>query len=260
MTHKGPRPVAWKDLDAEQRSCLQAISAAAEMRRDTDLRAWSEAQRARDLGVPERMIADCLKVSRATLQRQLAQRFPTLTDSKPPVATAPAVTALDQPPSQPAHATVAPAITLTPAKRPPSREETDTLEDLELSPASTWQPRHRPAASTDTLKDLSADPTSTRQPPPDEEPDTWSPRCVREAEGSELLLIVSKEVSAMSDEDVLACYETLNDMNRRALAEYLRDQQLHDQHSNEALMRFAVLLHQLHVRLQHAPRCSNLPQ
>ena len=108
MTHKGTPPGRLEGPRRRAALCLQAISAAAEMRRDTDLRAWSEAQRARDLGVPERMIADCLKVSRATLQRQLAQRFPTLTDSKPPVATAPAVTALDQPPSQPAHATVAP--------------------------------------------------------------------------------------------------------------------------------------------------------
>ena len=76
MTHKGPRPVTWKDLDAAQRACLQTISTAYEKRRDADILAWSEARRARDLDVPERLVAERLEVSRATLQRQLSQRFP----------------------------------------------------------------------------------------------------------------------------------------------------------------------------------------
>ena len=248
MAHKGPRRVAWRDLDAEQRSCLQAISAAVENRQDAELRSWSEARRARDLGVPERMVAESLDVSRATLRRQLARRGAAPTTGEPPTTTAP-----NQPPSQPAQGTIAPALMRDPTLRRPSRQETAAREDLGLSPASTGQRRNRPVNPAGALREVAPAPGATRQPPSEERPEAWSPRCVIEAEGSELLPIVSDDVAAMSDDDVLAYWGALNDANRRALTKYLRDQQLHDQHSDKALMRLAVLLHRLHVRLRDAP-------
>lgn len=273
MTHKGPLPVAWADLDSEQRACLQTISTAREKRRDADLLAWSEARRARDLDVPERMIAERLQVSRATLQRQLARRFAPTPDDKPPTAAT-----LQQLPSQPARIAISAAVDAAPTRGPLLDGQADPHDDRAVEPP-TQQPTHQPAETTHSHQDLTAEPTPTRQPlldgeldPPEDltaEPtptrqpladravDVWSARCLAEAAESELLPMLSEFVSAMPHEDVLGYWNALDDANRQALTEYCHDNPLHGQHDREATRRFAVMLHQLHVRLRHARRPSS---
>ena len=258
--------MAWRDLDREQRACLRTISKAWENRRDADFLAWAEARHARDLNVPERMIAERLQVSRTTLQRQLAQRFPTVPDENPSDATP-----LDLLPNEPPQVTVPPAVEPAPIARPTRTETTDAHRDLALKTTPTRQPPHQTPETTDATEDAAdagtvavqrphqpagttnppekpaAEPAPTLRLPPEEEVGIWSRSCVRDARASELLTILTERVEAMPYEDVVAYWNALSAANRNALMQALSDLELQDELNAEAPMRIAVVLHQLHV-------------
>ena len=266
MTHNGPLPVAWRDLDREQRACLRTISKACETRRDADFLAWTEARRARDLNVPERMIAERLQVSRATLQRQLAQRFPTVTDEHPSDATP-----IELLPNEPPQVTVSYAVEPAPTTRPTPTETTDAHGDLALETTPTRQPPHqtpettdaaeyvvdedtvalqgphRTAGTTNPTEKPAAEPAPTLRLPPEEEVGVWSRSCLSDAMGSELLTVLTERVEAMPYKDVVAYWNALSAADRNALVEALSDLELRDELDAEASMRIAVVLHQLHL-------------
>ena len=256
MTHKGRRRVAWADLDAEQRACLQTISTACEKRRDAEHVAWCEAQRARDLDIPERMIAERLEVSRTTLLRQLAQRSGSLRDEKRSAVKSP------EPPGRPAQVAARSAGESGSTKRRLPHGQRETREDLVVEPAVTGQFGVEGVGTVDAPEDLVVEPAVTGQLVLDEEIEVWSRSCVDEYDrrGPDGTLL--DDVFAMPYEEVVAYWSALDDANRRAVVEYLRDDgflrdhELQDHRHRETVTRFAVVLHQLHVRVARRNRSS----
>ena len=224
MIHKGPRPVAWADLDFEQRACLQTISAASEKRRDADLLAWSEAHRARSLDIPERLVTERLNVSRSTLQRQLNERYPTPSDEEPSPATA----ASKQPPTEPV-------------------QDTDLRNDQGIDPFPTQQSPLQPAQDTDPQEDHGIDPAPTQQLLAGKETDIRSQGRAIDAAVAGHPPTLADDIDAMPYEDVTAYLNALSDEDYGALADFVNDRELPDYYDEERMYRFAVQLHRLHV-------------